>query len=145
MTPRHRLEGLGYLAQHSLLRRPLRLPLESAPVLGAALYFFGRHQDIAVQKARASVNERNHMRLWRASVNVNGSAVWVGQISRDIGVHLTSRTITTHKIDPDADADRWYLMQDTFYSQSLLRYGFAKGVGAATPERPRVNYTGDPY
>ena len=27
------------------------------------LYFFGRHQDIAGQKARASVNERNHMRL----------------------------------------------------------------------------------
>jgi len=118
-------------------------PFRYGPV--SPLYFFGRHQDIAVQKARASVNERNHMRLWRAPVNENGSAVWVGQISRDIGVRLTSRTITTHKIDPDVDADRWYLMQDTLYSQSLLRYGFAKGVGAATPVKPRANYTGDPY
>ena len=109
------------------------------------LYCFGRHQDVTLQKARASVNERNHMRLWRAPVNVNDSAVWVGQITRDIGVRLTDRTITTHKIDPDVDADRWYLMQDTFYSQSLLRYGFAKGVGAATPDKPRANYTGDPY
>jgi hypothetical protein len=66
------------------------------------------------------------------------------QISRDIGVRLTSRTITTHKIDPDVNADRWYLMQDTLYSQSLLRYGFAKGVGAATPEKPMANYAGDP-
>jgi hypothetical protein len=32
-----------------------------------------------------------------------------------------------------------------FYSQSLRRFAFAKGVGAATPEDPRLNVTGDPY
>jgi hypothetical protein len=111
----------------------------------SALYLFGRHQDLAVQKARNDVNLRNHMRLWRAPVNLNGTPVWVGQISRDIGVRLTSKTITTHKIDPDVDGARWYLMQDMFYSQSLRRFAFAKGVGAATPENPRVNFTGDPY
>jgi len=52
------------------------------------------------------VNLRNHMRLWRAPVNLNSTPVWVGQISRDIGVHLTSKTITTHKIDPDVDGAR---------------------------------------
>jgi len=109
------------------------------------LYAFGRHQDIAAQKARSNVNLRNHMRLWRAPVNLHGTPVWVGQISRDIGVRLTTKTITTHKIDPQVDGARWYLMQDMFYSQSLRRYAFAKGVGAATPETPRVNYTGDPY
>jgi LssY C-terminus len=109
------------------------------------LYAFGRCQDIAVQKARNKVDLRNHMRLWRAPVNLNGMAVCVGQISRDIGVRLTSKTITTHKIDPEVDDARWYLMQDMFYSQSLVRYAFARGVGAATPESPRVNYTGDPY
>jgi LssY C-terminus len=111
----------------------------------SALYFFGRHQDIAVQKARNDVNLRNHMRLWRAPVNFNGTPVWVGQISRDIGVRLTTKTITTHKIDPDVDGARWYLMQDMFYSQSLHRFAFANGVGAATPQNPRVNFTGDPY
>jgi hypothetical protein len=111
----------------------------------SALYLFGRHQDLAVQKARSDVNLRNHMRLWRAPVNLNGTPVWVGQISRDIGVHLTHKTITTHKIDPDVDGARWYLMQDMFYSQSLRRFAFAKGVGAAAPEKPRVNFTGDPY
>ncbi len=60
-------------------------------------------------------------------------------------MRLTTKTITTHKIDPEVDDARWYLMQDMFYSQSLLRYAFAKGVGAATPESPRGNYTGDPY
>jgi len=85
------------------------------------------------------------MRLWRAPVNLNGTPVWAGQISRDIGVRLSAKTITTHKVDPDVDGARLYLMQDVFYSQSLREYAFAKGVGAATPENPRVNYTGDPY
>jgi hypothetical protein len=111
----------------------------------SALYFFGRHQDLAVQKARGSVNLRDHMRLWRAPVNLDGIPVWVGQTSRDIGVRLTTKTITTHKIDPDVDAARSYLMQDMFYSQSLRRFAFAKGVGAATQGSPRVNFTGDPY
>jgi hypothetical protein len=111
----------------------------------SALYFFGRHQDLAVQKARSDVNLRDHMRLWRAPVNLNGTPVWVGQTSRDIGVRLTTKTITTHKIDPDVDGAGWYLMQDMFYSQSLGRFAFAKGVGAAMPESPRVNFTGDPY
>jgi LssY C-terminus len=111
----------------------------------SALYFFGRYQDLAVQKTRSDVNLRDHMRLWRAPVNLNGTPVWVGQTSRDIGVRLTTKTITTHKIDPDVDGARWYLMQDMFYSQSLSRFAFAKGVGAAAPESPRVNFTGDPY
>jgi hypothetical protein len=118
-------------------------PYRYGPV--SALYFFGRHQDLAVQKARSYVNLRDHMRLWRAPVNLNGTPVWVGQTSRDIGVRLTTKTITTHKIDPDVDGAGWYLMQDMFYSQSLRRFAFAKGVGAAAPESPRVNFTGDPY
>jgi hypothetical protein len=109
------------------------------------LYVFGRPQDVAVQKARGNVDLRNHMRLWLAPVRVDGVQVWVGQISRDIGVRLTKKTITTHKIDPEVDDARWYLMQDMFYSQSLQRFAFAHGVGAATPEAPRGNYTGDPY
>ena len=111
----------------------------------SALYVFGRRQDVAVQKARSNVDLRNHMRLWQAPVTMNNTPVWVGQISRDIGVRLTTKTVTTHKIDPEVDDARWYLMQDLFYSQSLLRYAFAKGVGAAPPENPRGNYTGDPY
>jgi len=60
-------------------------------------------------------------------------------------VRLTTKTLTTHKIDPEVDGARWYLLQDMFYSQSLHRFAFAKGMGAATPESLRVNYTSDPY
>ena len=130
-------------AWHTISSSLFGSPYGYGPV--SALYFFGRHQDLAVQKARSDVNLRDHMRLWRAPVNLNGTPVWVGQTSRDIGVRLTTKTITTHKIDPDVDGARWYLMQDMFYSQSLRRFAFASGVGAATRESPRVNFTGDPY
>jgi LssY C-terminus len=118
-------------------------PYRYGPV--SPLYLFGRPQDIAVQKARGNVDLRNHMRLWLAPVRIDGTQVWVGQISRDIGVRLTKKTITTHKIDPEVDGARWYLMQDMFYSQSLQRFAFAHGVGACTAGEPRGNYTGDPY
>jgi len=109
------------------------------------LYVFGRHQDVAVQKARNDINQRIHMRLWQAPVKVDGTAVWIGQISRDIGVELTRKTITTHKVDPEVDDARFYLVQDMLYSQSLRGYAFAAGVGEATVESPHVNFTGDPY
>jgi LssY C-terminus len=67
------------------------------------------------------------------------------QAARDRHSCREYQTLTTHKIEPEVDGARWYLMQNMFYSQSLLRYAFAKGVNAATPENPRVNYTGDPY
>jgi hypothetical protein len=109
------------------------------------LYVFDRSQDIALQKGRGDVHHRNHMRLWLAPVTVLGKPVWVGQISRDIGVRLTRRTIVTHRIDPSVDETRWYLLQDLFYTHGLSRFGYVNGVGASSPERPRVNYTGDPY
>ena len=100
------------------------------------LYVFGRHQDLAVQKARNDINQRIHMRLWLAPVTVGGTPVWIGQISRDIGVRLTSKTITTHKVDPEMDDARFYLLQDLFYSQSLRGYAHSAGVGATTTQSP---------
>ena len=72
----------------------------------SSLYLFDRSQDAAMQKTRGSVDERNHLRLWRAPVNFEGTPVWAGQISRDIGVRWSSKTIVTHKIDPDVDEAR---------------------------------------
>jgi len=111
----------------------------------SALYVFGRSQDAAMQRARGSINERNHMRIWLTPLRFEGEPVWIGQISRDIGVHLAWRTITTHKIDPDVDETREFLLEDMAYSQSLERFGYVGGVGAAPYDRPRGNLTGDPY
>jgi hypothetical protein len=109
------------------------------------LYVFERPQDIALQKARASVDERNHLRLWMSPYRYRGMQVFVGQISRDIGVRFSSKTFVTHKIDPDVDEARDYLSQDLFKSRQVAEIGYVTGVGALDPSAPRYNYTGDPY
>jgi len=111
----------------------------------SSLYTFGRPQDVALQKARTSIDERNHMRLWLTPVRHEGKPLWIGQISRDIGVHFTRKTVTTHKIDPDVDETRDFLAEDLAYAQGLARMGYVPGVGAAAYDQPRGNLTGDPY
>ncbi len=111
----------------------------------SALYVFGRAQDAALQKARSSINQRNHMRLWLTPMRYEGTPVWIGQISRDIGVRLTWKTVTTHKIDPDVDETREFLLEDIAYAQSLAKFGYVRGVGEAPYDEPRGNLTGDPY
>jgi len=114
-----------------------------SPVSG--LFVFERTQDVAFQRARDNIHERNHLRLWMSRVRFEGKPVWLGQISRDIGVRFTIKTITTHKIDPDVDETREYLLENLAYSQSLAKFGYAGGVGAASFDEPRHNLTGDPY
>jgi len=109
------------------------------------LYLFGRSQDASFQKARETVDERNHLRLWRAPVTFQGKPVFVGQISRDIGVKLSGKTVVTHKIDPVVDEARTYIGLDLLASQYLGQVGYVRGVGISTRAEPRYNYTDDPY
>lgn len=111
------------------------------------LYAFGRKQDFAMQKARQTIDERNHLRLWYAPLRVDGKPVFVGQISRDIGVRLTWRTwnLTTHKIDPDLDDSRENVLGDLIETDHVRRIGFAEGAGAHPRRDPGHNLTGDPF
>jgi hypothetical protein len=111
------------------------------------LYLFGRSQDIALQRTRRSINERLHLRLWLTPLRFTGSPVWIGQVSRDIGVRFTPRTwnLTTHRIDPDVDESRDYVFQDLFDADAVDAAGYVEGVGASNDKSPRRNLTGDPY
>ena len=111
------------------------------------LYVFGRKEDVALQKARSTINERVHARLWVTPYTFEARRIWIGQVSRDIGVRLTSQTwnLTTHKIAPDVDFDRAYLLQDLLVSGYVERYGYVDGVGVAPASAPRTNLTGDPF
>ncbi len=110
-------------------------------------YLYGRKQDLALQKARETINERNHLRLWFAPARFKGLPILVGQISRDIGVKLTGRIspLTTHVIDPEVDEARWYLEQDLVMSQRVYMLGLCKGVGYSSKLHPRLNMQGEPY
>ena len=114
-----------------------------SPISG--LYVFGRAQDVAFQKARENIHERNHLRLWMSRARFEGVPVFIGQISRDIGVRFTTKTITTHKIDPNVDETREYLLENLAYSQSLKKFAYVGGVGEVPMDQPKGNLTGDPW
>ncbi len=111
------------------------------------LYLGGRQQDFALQRARLSLNQRLHLRLWATTVRFDGQPVWIGQVSRDIGVRFTLKTwnLTTHQIDPDVNEARDYVLADLLAAGRVARLGFVAGVQAATAAAPRHNLTGDPY
>jgi hypothetical protein len=113
----------------------------------SALYVYGRPQDLGLQKARDTIHERNHLRLWLSPWSYRGDEVWVGGISRDIGVYFTTRAwnLTTHAIDPDIDEARNYLTEDLATAQALKKIGTVPGVGAATQQEPHRNLMNAPW
>ena len=148
------LSRSGWSFTHRITLRTVRREVGAAiaghPYLVAPvsnLYVFGRPQDLAMQRARQSIAQRNHMRLWQAPYRFEGRTVWVGQISRDIGVKVTTKspTLTTHVIDPELDPTREYLLHSLVAAGFVDRFGFVKGSAFAAPAEPRYNLTGDPY
>jgi hypothetical protein len=113
----------------------------------SALYFAGRSQDLGAQKARDTIHQRNHLRLWLSDIKFRGQHVWVGTITRDIGVYFTWRTwnLTTHAIDPYVDEARGSVVEDFAAARSLRRFGYVEGVGAATQEDPHRNLMKAPW
>ncbi|MET0066233.1 MAG: LssY C-terminal domain-containing protein [Candidatus Thiodiazotropha sp.] len=148
------LSGSGWDFTESItvdsIRRMIGAAIEEKAFLTApvsSLYAFTRPQDIALQRGRSTINQRNHMRLWLAPFRCEGSPVWVGQVSRDIGVKLTtlSPTLTTHVIDPVVDEAREYTFHSLLHHDAVSKFAFARGVGVATEENPGYNLTADPF
>jgi hypothetical protein len=105
------------------------------------LYLFGRRQDAAFRKSRSTLNERNQLRLWLSPYTTNGRPVWVGQISRIIRPVAIER----FHIEPDVDEARDYLLQNLWYAQGLLRYGYIRLSEMAPLSDPRKGLDGDDY
>jgi hypothetical protein len=114
-----------------------------API--SAIYVFDRRQDLSLQKARETARERNHLRIWQTPLRYAGKPVWIGQISRDIGLSYNLKNIVGHEVDPDVDEARNYLVQDMLRTQKLTRFGWVRGVGASPPSDPRHMADGTPF
>lgn len=105
-------------------------------------YLYGRPQDAAFRKTRETAAERNHVRFWLSPIRYKGEQVWVGQISRDIEVRYLPGIF---RIEPAVDEARTYILQDLWYSQTLAKFGYVKGVGAASMSEPRKTLQDDSY
>lgn len=139
----HRIDG-------TTVRRMITAALAGNPYLTApvsSLYVFGRKQDVAFQRARSNLSQRNHLRLWLAPFAVDGRPVWIGQVSRDIGIKLTSQspTLTTHVIDPMVDESRQFVLESLLFRLRISDFGFARASAPAPRQHPRKNLTGDSY
>jgi hypothetical protein len=139
----HRIDG-------TTVRRMITAAVSGNPYLTApvsSLYLFGRKHDVAFQRARSNLSQRNHLRLWLAPFTVEGRPVWVGQVSRDIGIKLTSKssTLTTHVIDPMVDESRQFMLESLLLRFRVKDFGFTRAADPAPPSKPRHNLTGDPY
>jgi hypothetical protein len=115
-------------------------------VPAAPQYLFGREQDISIHKGRDSLHERNRMNLWLTPWIFKGKSVWIGNISRDIGIKRKSKSLNfANKIDPDIDNAYYYLFMDVMMVQGLAKFGVVKGIGKSTPENPGKTLSGNPY
>jgi hypothetical protein len=74
-------------------------------------------------------------------MSLEETPVWIGQVNRDFAQPMFS--FKDHIIDLDEDGI--FFLQNQWYFQGLRKYGYVKGVGAATYSEPRGNLTGDPY
>jgi hypothetical protein len=80
----------------------------------SSLYLFGRPQDMSYARADPLLvaAERHHLRVWQTDKTVGGRPLWVGSATHDIGFEKDQRTGgVTHKIDPEIDKERDYLLQ----------------------------------
>ncbi|MDA8752541.1 LssY C-terminal domain-containing protein [Halieaceae bacterium] len=116
-----------------------------API--SPLYVMGRPQDLAMQRPRSTIFQRNHLRLWLLPFLLEGRSVWIGQVSRDIGIKpsMGSTGFVTHVVDPNVDEAREHLLQSLLVSGTLREFGFVRGVGRTSEAAPARNLSGDPY
>lgn len=92
---------LATLAMQSYTRLPM-----------SELFLFGRPQDFGYAHADPVkvVASQHHFRLWKAPFEVQGTPVWAGAATHDIGFEKDPRNNSvTHKIDPDVDKEREYI------------------------------------
>ena len=113
---------IGSLSKESYLTMPM-----------SQLYLFGRPQDYGWAHAEpiSVVASRNHLRIWKAPFTVNGTMLWVGAATHDIGFERDQRNNgVTHKIDPDIDLERDYVQK------TLASTGLVVEISHFLPENP---------
>jgi len=113
---------LGSLSKESYLTMPM-----------SPLCLFGRFQDYGWAHAEpiSVVASRNHLRIWKASFQVNGQTLWAGAATHDIGFERDQRNNgITHKIDPDIDLERDYV------EKTLASTGYVTDITHFLPDNP---------
>ena len=115
-------------------------------------YFYGRSQDVGLQKARRTrrgdLRQRIEMRLWLSPMRLKGKEVWVGAISTDVGSKINIKDlklIEEKQIDPNTDVARDYLAEDMVLSGNVSKVGLVKFIEPADRFNPHMNLKDQPW
>lgn len=109
------------------------------------LYLFGRPQDFGFVDGMPIqvVAERNHFRAWRTPwLDSQGHTVWAGAGTHDVGIEKDQSGTLTHRIDPNIDTERDYILQTL---EDVGKVANTEYLTPADPVRQAVTATGDAY
>jgi len=133
--------GYGQNLLKALLRAGWveRARAEGSEQIANAPHWMGRPADSIFRTFRSGGSERNELRVWLAPMNVDGEAVWMGQVTHYIGRPTKlGRALFDPRLDPDIDEASIYVLQLMWYSQGLSGYAWQRGsepITAAAPAR----------
>lgn len=141
------LVGTGLAVRRALLRGDWEETEYNSPdtVLAREHRYKGRQPDGIFRKARPDGSESKELRLWSAPMRVIDEAVWMGQVSYDMGGGSLLKVLSKYQIDPDIDDARMFIMQNIWYSQSVTKLGLVGGVPVASIDAPRENFRHSEY
>ncbi len=78
----------------------------------ARFYLFGRVQDYsyALPNPDGVVFRRHHLRIWKTDYAIDGTPVWAGAATHDVGIEIAKRgRLVNHRIDPAVDRERDFI------------------------------------
>jgi hypothetical protein len=111
------------------------------------LLLWSRAQDLAFSRDTCfNLSRRHHLRLWKSPWRCGASEVWMGTASRDISIEWSPfgwrGGMTTHRIDPDIDAERAFVLQT--FAALHFKGGYLARRGLSPPVEG-LNGNLDPY
>lgn len=83
----------------------------TAPVTPS--FLAAKSQDFAFEQPTAlgTLRQRHHTRLWRTAYTMpDGRPIWVATASFDEGVEVSATKLPTHRINPNIDAERQFIV-----------------------------------
>ncbi|HEX9092751.1 MAG TPA: LssY C-terminal domain-containing protein, partial [Coriobacteriia bacterium] len=117
-------------------------PYDTAPV--TPTFLDGRVQDLAFQEETGAqtARTRHHTRFWLTGWTADGAPVWVATASFDEGITISKDLgVPTHKIAPDIDAERDYIVGDLASTGLVAESGTVR----VSPPLSGTNAQGDSW
>jgi len=136
--------GDGQEVLYALLRAHWREMAagEQTTALGSENYYYDARRQDAIFRYEGKNKAEGYyeLRLWLSPMQIDENPVWLGQLR-----HFLNHRWTTPRPDPDIDGAQTFLLQNLWYSGTLLKYGWIPGDRAVPFEAAETDFQGSKY